>query len=123
MKRLFFIAITCLLFSPTMSRGDEIYLKCIGKYELGRGKLIQPDWDETFLTINLNGLTSTIDDGGTIKKGRTAIKGNFYNITHYKNYKINIKYKVSTDYKSFIVNYPQSNITILGQCSERFGKG
>ena len=64
---------------------EEIFLKCIGKYEINRGALIKPDWETSYLTINLDGLISTIDDKGIKKEGRTLIRRNSYTITHRDN--------------------------------------
>ena len=63
------------------TRSEEIFLKCIGKYEINRGALIKPDWETIYLKIKLDGLISTIDDKGIKKEGRTLIRRNSYTIT------------------------------------------
>ena len=51
-----------LLVPLQQTRSEELFLKCVGKYEINRGALIKPDWETTYLTINLDGLISTIVD-------------------------------------------------------------
>jgi len=87
-----------LLVPLQQTRSEEIFLKCVGKYEINRGALIKPDWETSYLTINLDGLISTIYDKGIKKEGRTLIRGDSYTITHRENknrvktiYKINLK--------------------------------
>ena len=57
-------AFSCLLLISGLSlvtlqqaKSDEIFLKCTGKYEIDRGALIKPDWEISYLTINLDGLS------------------------------------------------------------------
>ena len=65
-----------LLIPLQQSRSEEIFLKCVGKYEINRGALIKPDWETSYLTINLDGLISTIHEKGIKKEGRTLIRRN-----------------------------------------------
>ena len=111
-----------LLLPVQETRSEEIFLKCIGKFEIDRGALIKPDWETSYLTINLDGLKSTIDDKGIKKKGRTLIRRNTYTITHRDN-RNSIKniYKISATYGTYIVEYPQSNRTLIGTCQK--GRG
>ena len=62
-----------LLVPLQQTRSEELFLKCVGKYEINRGALIKPDWETSYLTINLDGLVSTIVDKGIKKEGRTLI--------------------------------------------------
>tara|TARA_Y100001968_G_scaffold119447_1_gene108821 strand:+ start:164 stop:433 length:270 start_codon:yes stop_codon:yes gene_type:complete len=50
-----------LLVALQQTRSSEIFLICVGKYEINRGALIKPEWETSYLTINLDGLISTID--------------------------------------------------------------
>ena len=80
---LIFVLLSGLLLVPFQkTRSEEIFLKCIGKYEINRGALIKPDWETSYITINLDGLISTIYDKGIKKEGRTLIRRNSYTITH-----------------------------------------
>ena len=81
-----FLLLSGLLLVPLQqTRSEEIFLKCVGKYEINRGALIKPDWETSYLTINLDGLISTIDDKGIKKEGRTLIRRNSYTITYRDN--------------------------------------
>ena len=104
------------------AKSEEIFLTCTGKYEINRGKLIKPDWEKSYLTINLDGLKSKIVDKGIKKEGRTLKRRNSYTITHRdNNYRINSKYKIHGIYGTYIVDYPKQNRTLLGTCKK--GKG
>ena len=48
-----------LLVPLQQNRSEELFLKCVGKYEINRGALIKPDWETSYLTINIDGLIST----------------------------------------------------------------
>ena len=112
-----------LLFIPLQeTRSEEIFLRCIGKFEIHRGALIKPDWETSYLTINLDGLKSTIADKGIKRKGRTLIRRNSYTITHRDN-KNRIKniYKVNGTHGTYIVESPQRNRTLIGTCQK--GRG
>ena len=104
------------------AKSEEIFLECTGTYEINRGPLIKPDWETTYLRINLNGLTSTIDDKSGIKKGRTSTSGKSYRITH-KDSKNNIEniYKVNKMYGTYIVEYPMKNRKLIGTCQKSKG--
>ena len=111
-----------LLLPLQQTRSDEIFLKCIGKYEINRGALIKPDWETSYLTINLDGLISNIDDKGIIKEGRTLTRRNSYTITHRdKQYGVKNIYKIDRRYGTFTVKSPQRNRTLIGTCQK--GKG
>ena len=59
--RFIFALLSGVLLVPLQqTRSEVIFLKCIGKYEINRGALIKPDWETSYLTINLDGLISTI---------------------------------------------------------------
>ena len=121
--RLILILLTGLILLPVQqSKSEEIFLKCIGKYQINRGSLIKPDWETTYLTINLDGLISIIDNKGIEKEGRTLIRRNAYTITHRDNRNIvkNI-YKINRRHHTYIVESPQKNITLIGTCQK--GKG
>ena len=111
-----------LLLPLQQTKSEEIFLKCIGKYEINRGALIKPDWETSYLTINLDGLISTIDDKGIKKEGRTLIRRNSYTITH-RDYRNNVKniYKINRTHGTFTVESPQSNRTLIGTCQK--GRG
>ena len=104
------------------SRSEELFLKCVGKYEINRGALIKPDWETSYLTINLNGLISTIDDNGIKKEGRTLIRRNSYTITHRdKRNSVKNIYKINGKHGTYSVVSPQRNRTLIGTCQK--GRG
>ena len=111
-----------LLIPFQQARSEEIFLTCIGKYEINRGELIKPDWETSYLTINLDGLISTIDDKGIKKEGRTFIRRNSYTITHRDN-RNSVKniYKVNGTHGTYSVESPQRNRTLIGTCQK--GRG
>ena len=111
-----------LLVPLQQARSEEIFLKCVGKYEINRGALIKPDWETSYLTINLDGLISTIDDKGIKKEGRTLIRRNSYTITHRDN-KNSVKniYKINGKHGNYSVESPQRNRTLIGTCQK--GRG
>ena len=118
-----FVLLSGLLLVPLQqTRSEEIFLKCVGKYEISRGALIKPDWETSFLTINLDGLISTIDDKGIKKEGRTLIRRNSYTITHRDN-RNSVKniYKINEKYGTYTVESPQRNRTLIGICQK--GRG
>ena len=104
------------------NRSEELFLKCVGKYEINRGALIKPDWETSYLTINLDGLISTIVDKGIKKEGRTLIRRNSYTITHRddRNSVMDI-YKINGKHGTFSVESPQRNRTLIGTCQK--GRG
>ena len=121
--RLILLLLLGALFLPLQqTRSDEIFLKCTGMYELNRGALIKPDWETSYLTINLDGLFSTIDDKGIKKVGRTLIRRNSYTITHRDN-RNSVKniYKINGTHGTYIVESPQRNRTLIGTCQK--GRG
>ena len=101
---------------------EEIFLKCIAKYEINRGALIKPDWETSYLKINLDGLISTIYDKGIKKEGRTLIRRNSYTITH-RDSRNNIKniYKINEPHGTYTVESPKRNRTLIGTCQK--GRG
>ena len=111
-----------LLLPLQKTRSEEIFLKCIGKYEINRGALIKPDWETSYLTINLNGLISTIDEKGIKKEGRTLIRRNSYTITHRDN-RNSVKniYKINGNHGTYSVESRQRNKTLIGTCQK--GRG
>ena len=118
--RLILLLLLGALFLPLQqTRSDEIFLKCIGMYELNRGALIKPDWETSYLTINLDGLFSTIDDKGIKKVGRTLIRRNSYTITHRDN-RNSVKniYKINGTHGTYTVKSPQMNRTLIGTCQK-----
>ena len=111
-----------LLVPLKQARSEEIFLKCVGKYEINRGALIKPDWETSYLTINLDGLISTIDVKGIKKEGRTLIRRNLYTITHRDNrYRVKDIYKINGKHGTYSVAYPQRNRTLIGTCQK--GRG
>ena len=121
--RFVILLITGIIFFPTEpTRSEEIFLKCTGKFEINRGELIKPDWETSYLTINLDGLTSSVDDKGIQKEGRTSISFDSYRITHRDNRnRIKAKYNVNGKYGTYIVDYPQINRTLIGTCQKSRG--
>ena len=111
-----------LLVTLQQTRSEEIFLKCVGTYEINRGGLIKPDWETSYLTINLDGLISTIEDKGIKKEGRTLIRRNLYTITHRDN-RNSIKniYKINGNHGTYSVESPQRNRTLIGTCQK--GRG
>ena len=104
------------------AKSENLFLKCTGKFEINRGELIKPDWETSYLTINLDGLISHIEDKGTKKEGRTLIRRNSYTITNRDNgNRVNTKYKIHRTYGTYIVDQPQLNRTLIGTCQK--GRG
>ena len=111
-----------LLVPLQQTRSEEIFLKCVGKYEINRGALIKPDWETSYITINLDGLISTIDDKGIKKEGRTLIRRNSYTITQRDNRNsVRNIYKINGKYGTYTVESPQRNKTLIGTCQK--GRG
>tara|TARA_Y100001968_G_scaffold236316_1_gene219560 strand:+ start:337 stop:774 length:438 start_codon:yes stop_codon:yes gene_type:complete len=121
--RLILLFLSIVILSPIqLAKSEELFLKCTGKYEINRGELIKPDWEASYLEINLDGLISYIYDKGTKKKGRTLIRRNSYTITHRDNRnRVKTKYKIYSTYGTYIVNQPQINRTLIGTCQK--GRG
>ena len=111
-----------LLVPLQQTRSEEIYLKCVGKYEINRGPLIKPDWETIYLKINQDGLISIIDDKGIKKEGRTLIRRNSYTITQ-RNNKYNVKniYKINGTHGTYTFESPQRNRILIGTCQK--GRG
>ena len=111
-----------ILVPLQQTRSEVLFLKCVGKYEINRGALIKPDWETSYLTINLDGLISTIDDKGIKKEGRTLIRRNSYTITHRDN-RNSVKniYKINGTHGTYSVESPQRNRTLIGTCQK--GRG
>ena len=120
---LIFVLLSGVLLIPLQqTRSEEIFLKCIGKYEIDRGALIKPDWETSYLTINLDGLISTIYDKGIKKEGRTLIRRKSYTITHKDNRnRVKDIYKVNGSHGTYSVESPQRNRTLIGTCQK--GRG
>ena len=121
--RLILLFLSAVVFLPIqLAKSEQIFLKCTGKYEVNRGELIKPDWETSYLTINLDGLISHIDDKGTKKEGRTLIRRNSYTITNRDNgNRVNTKYKIHRTYGTYIVDQPQLNRTLIGTCQKARG--
>ena len=121
--RIIFILLSGSLLLPLQqTKSEEIFLKCIGKYEINRGALIKPDWETSYLTINLDGLKSTIVDKGIKKEGRTLIRRNLYTITQRDNRNsIRNIYKINEKYGTYSVESPQRYRTLIGTCQK--GRG
>ena len=121
--RFIFVLLSGVLIVPMQkTRSEEISLKCIGKYEINRGALIKPDWETSYLTINLDGKISTIYHKGIKKEGRTLIRRNLYTITHRDN-RNSVKniYKINGTHGTYTVESPQRNRTLIGTCQK--GRG
>ncbi len=111
-----------LLLPLKETRSEDMFLKCIGKFEINRGPLIRPDWETIYLTINLDGLKSTIDDKGIKTKGRTLIRRNSYTITQRDNTnRIKNIFKINGTHRNYMVISPQRNRTLIGTCQK--GRG
>lgn len=119
---LLIILVAMLSQYSQIAKSEKIYLKCLGKFEIDRGKLIKPDWEITYLRINKNGLMSTIDNGGVRTEGRTSKRGDSYIITHRdKSYRVKAKYIFNEMYGTYSVNYPEKNKILIGTCQK--GRG
>ena len=104
------------------NRSEELFLKCVGKYEINRGALIKPDWEIMNLIIKLDGLESTIVDEEIKTEGRTFIRRNKYTIRQRDNRnKVKKIYKINENHGTFKVEYPQVNRTLIGTCEK--GRG
>ena len=121
--RFIFVLLSGVLLIPLQeARSEEIFLKCTGKFEINRGALIKPDWETTYLTINLDGLISTIDDKGIKKEGRTLIRRNSYTITQRDNRnRVKNIYKINGTHSIYTVKSPQRNRTLIGTCQKGTG--
>ena len=125
LKKFYFILVflSGLALLPLQkANSEEIILKCTGKFEINRGELIKPDWEISYLRINLDGLKSKIVDKGIKKEGRTLIRRDSYILTHrdYNN-KIKTTYKINKSHGTYIVDYPQINRILIGTCQK--GRG
>ena len=118
-----FILLSGLLLLPFQeARSEQIFLTCIGKYEVNRGELIKPDWETSYITINLDGLKSTIYDKGIKKEGRTIIRRNSYTITQRDNRsRIKNIYKINSKHGTYILESPERNRVLIGNCQK--GRG
>ena len=103
-------------------KSEVIFLKCTGKFEINRGALIEPDWETSYIKVNMDGLISTVLEKGVKKEGRTMIRRNSYTITHRDN-RNSIKniYKINGTHGTYTVESPQSNRTLIGTCQK--GRG
>ena len=121
--RLLLIFLSGVILIPfQQAKSEEIFLKCTGKYEINRGELIKPDWETSYLTINLDGLISQVVDKSTNKEGRTSIRRNSYTITHRDSRnRVKTRYKIHDTYGTYIVEQPQMNRTLIGTCKK--GRG
>ena len=117
------VLLSGIIFLPLQqARSEDVFLKCTGKYEINRGALIKPDWETSYLTINLDGLKSTIDDKGIKKEGRTLIRRNSYTITQRDNRNsVRNIYKINGNHGTYSVESPQRNRTLIGTCQK--GRG
>ena len=120
---LILVLLSGLLLVPLQqTKSEEIFLKCVGKYEINRGALIKPDWETSYLTINLDRLISTIDDKGIRKEGRTLIRRNSYKITQRDNRnRVKNIYNINRKYGTYSVESPQRYRTLIGTCQK--GRG
>ena len=125
LKRFSFILVflTGIVLLPIqIAKSEEIFLKCTGQYEINRGKLIKPDWETSYIQINLYGIKSYIDDNGIKDEGRTLIRRNSYTITlRDTSNRIKAKYKIHRTHGTYKVDYPQRNRTLVGTCKK--GRG
>ncbi|WP_257473338.1 hypothetical protein [Prochlorococcus marinus] len=111
-----------ILLPIQQANSEELFLKCTGKFEINRGPLIKPDWETSYLTINLVGLKSTINNKGLKKEGRTLIRRNSYTITlRDKSNRIKTKYKIHGTLGTYIVESPIRNRTLIGTCEKSRG--
>tara|TARA_Y100001968_G_scaffold331653_1_gene387005 strand:+ start:2633 stop:3070 length:438 start_codon:yes stop_codon:yes gene_type:complete len=111
-----------ILFSIQQVNSEEIFLKCSGQFEINRGELIRPDWETSFIRINLDGLKSIVNEKGIVKEGRTKFRRNSFTITSRDRWNsINAKYKINRKLNIYQVDYPQSNRKLIGTCQK--GRG
>ena len=118
-----FLSFAGVFFYPTeIAKSEELFLTCTGKFEINRGSLIKPDWEISYITINLKGLNSSIYEKEIKKDASTLIRGDTYTITHRDIRKrITSKYKINVTHGTYIVHYLQRNRTLIGTCEK--GKG
>ena len=111
-----------ILIPFQIAKSEEVFLKCTGKFEINRGKLIKPDWETSYFKINLDGLKSSIDDKGIKIEGSTLIRRDSYIITHRdKSKKTKTRYKINSIHGNYIVDYLQQSRTLIGTCEK--GRG
>ena len=106
-----------IILPVNKTRSEELFLKCIGKFEINRGALIKPDWETSYLNINLNGLISTINNKGIKNEGRTLIRRNTYTITQRdESNRIENIYKINRTHGTYTHESPQKNRILIGTC-------
>ena len=111
-----------ILIPDIQAKSKEVFLKCTGKYEINRGELIKPDWETSYLKIDLNGLKSTIDEEGIKKEGTTLIRSNSYVINYRDNRnRINTIYRVNSTYDTYRVDHMKTNRILIGTCQKSRG--
>ena len=111
-----------ILYPIQLANSKEIFLTCTGKFEINRGELIKPDWETSYLTINLDGSKSFINDKGIKKVGSTVINSKTFTITERDNSnRVKTKYKIDGTHGNYVVDYPQRNRTLIGTCQK--GRG
>ncbi len=116
-----FISATFLL-PYQQAESKQLFLKCTGKFEINRGALIKPDWETSYLSINLDGSKSTLIDKGIKTEGRTLIRRNSYTITtREKSNRIKSIYKIDATHFIYTVNYAKRKRTLIGTCQKSRG--
>ena len=115
---------TLIVFLPIQKiKAEEIYLTCIGNFEIDRGPLIKPDWKISYLTMNIEGIlrtpTTIINEGGFAKRGRTFFSNGSYHIDYLgKEEEVLTKYIVNVDNGNYLVSYPKNGRVLIGTCRE-----
>ena len=112
-----------LMILPLMqnAKSEEIHLICVGNFEINRGPLIKPDWQRSYLTMNLEGILRTpstlVYEGSFPKKGRTIYINGSYHIDHLgKEEEVLTEYIVNLTNGNYSVNYPKNGRMLIGTC-------
>ena len=111
-----------IVFSPIQkAKSEKINLTCVGKFEINRGPLIKPDWEKSYLTMDIDGILRTpstmISEGGFPKKGRTFFMNGAYHISYIgKEQEVLTKYIVNLNNGNYLVSYPKEERVLIGTC-------
>ena len=120
--KLFLFAL--IVFLPLQkAKSEEIHLVCVGNFEIDRGPLIKPDWQISYLTMNIEGILRTpstiISEGGFPKRGRTTFKNGSYHIAYLgKEEEVLIEYIVNLNNGNYSVSFPKKGRVLLGTCKK-----
>ena len=111
-----------MVFPPMQNaKSEEIHLICVGNFEINRGPLIKPDWQRSYLTMNIEGILRTpstmVYEGSFPKKGRTIFINGAYHIAHLgEQEEVLTEYIVNLTNGNYSVNYPKNGRMLIGTC-------